>query len=70
MSFYGLVPDGVASVAITRPDGSTAKASVHDNFVHITNAGTPHDSAVVTGVRWIDASGKDIAPSGSNASDR
>jgi hypothetical protein len=70
MSFYGLVPDGVASVAITRPDGSTAKASVHDNFVRIADAGTPHDSAEVTGVRWLDSSGKDIAPSGSHASDR
>jgi hypothetical protein len=66
---YGLVPDGVATVAITGSDGRSARATVSNNFFDIpgpkaagANRPSPEDTAPQGDIRWLDASGQPIEP--------
>jgi hypothetical protein len=65
--FYGLVPDGVARVAITRHDGTTAQATVRDNFFDIPgpDGKDPNDVRAANPegpARWLDADGNAVSP--------
>jgi hypothetical protein len=72
---YGLVPDGVSSVALEYPDGETRSAGVRDNFYAVTdapvttrNVPTPTGRAAPlpmpssTLVRWLDSGGDPVGP--------
>jgi hypothetical protein len=66
---YGLVPDGVARVAITHYGGTSAQAVVHNNFFDIPAANGTKDPAIdVRGAypkgppRWLDAHGRQVRP--------
>jgi hypothetical protein len=57
---YGLVPDGVATVAIDLASGRRVLATVHDNFFDVKQPafrGKP-----VRSVRWLDAAGRPLGP--------
>jgi hypothetical protein len=72
---YGLVPDGVSSVALSYPDGETRSAGVRDNFYAVTdapvatrNVPTPTGRAAPLAmssppsVRWLDGRGGRVGP--------
>lgn len=58
----GLVPDGVAKVAIRRRDGSYAVASVADNFFDLTDTAAPYLAPAGEIDRWLGPSGATVGP--------
>ena len=58
---FGLVPDGVASVGITYPDGTTSHAAITNN-AYVIEEPSAAQTAGAPQVRWLDASGKDTGP--------
>jgi hypothetical protein len=57
---YGLVPDGVTSVAVEFRTGKRVLGRVHDNFFDV---GQPVvGGKAVRSVTWLDPSGRDIGP--------
>jgi hypothetical protein len=61
---YGLVPDGVATVAISLASGRRILAPVHENFFDVRQPalrGKP-----VRSVSWLDASGRPLGPPASS----
>jgi hypothetical protein len=62
MHLFGLVPDGVARVAVDFRDATTRTAEVRDNFYDVLAPAFP--GGVVKSTRWLDAAGADVSPSG------
>jgi hypothetical protein len=58
---FGLVPDGVASIAVLTPSGPVGTASVHDNVfdANVQHSTTPGGVATVA---WLDAQGNSAGP--------
>jgi hypothetical protein len=72
---YGLVPDGVSSVALDYPDGQARSAGVRDNFYAVSDApvttrdvpgpgggSAPLIMPVRPAIRWLDSDGKPVGP--------
>jgi len=58
----GLVPDGVARVAIARRDGSSAVALVTNNFFDLTETAAPYLAPAGEIDRWLGPSGATVGP--------
>ena len=58
----GLVPDGVASVAVRRRDGTYATVRVRNNFFDLAETTPPYLAPVGRSDRWSDAAGRAIGP--------
>jgi hypothetical protein len=56
---YGLVPDGVASVAVSLADGRQLTAAVRENLFDARVSERP---ARVRSIRWHDADGHEVGP--------
>jgi hypothetical protein len=63
------VPDGVATVVITRRDGSSAQATVRNNFFdipgpHAVGGDPPSPTAAASrgAPRWLDPAGNRVLP--------
>lgn len=72
---YGLVPDGVSSVALDYGGGQTRSASVRDNFYAVTDAPVtshtvptpagrpaPLEMSAPPAIRWLDSGGSPLGP--------
>lgn len=59
LELNGLVPDGVAGVAVTLRTGRTVEASVENNTFHIDTA-VPDGSYEDAPIRWLDADGAPV----------
>jgi hypothetical protein len=55
LRFYGLVPDGVTTVVLRRPDGHVATGRVRDNFIDIATPASSSDRLGI--VQWVDDHG-------------